>query len=46
MDLHDKLWNEFMQQLKEKGIIFSKGVVQDATFITANPGMTQSGMGR
>ena len=44
MDLHDKLWNEFMHQLKEKGIIFSKGTIQDATFITANPGMTQSGM--
>lgn len=44
MDLHDKLWEEFMQQLKEKGITFSKGVVQDATFITANPGMTNSGM--
>ena len=44
LDLHDKLWNEFMQQLKQKGIIFSKGTIQDATFITANPGMTQSGM--
>ena len=44
MDLHDKLWDEFMHQLKEKGIIFSKGTIQDATFITANPGMTQSGM--
>ncbi len=44
MDLHDNLWNEFMQQLREKGIIFSKGTIQDATFITANPGMTQSGM--
>lgn len=44
MDLHDKLWDEFMHQLKEKGIIFSKGTIQDATFITANPGMTDSGM--
>lgn len=44
LDLHDKLWDEFMHQLKEKGIIFSKGTIQDATFITANPGMTNSGM--
>src|SRR3989339_729926 len=44
LDLHDKLWDEFMHQLKEKGIIFSKGTIQDATFITANPGMTESGM--
>jgi len=44
-DLHDKIWNELNRQLEKKGIQYSKGVIQDATFITANPGKTNSGMG-
>lgn len=40
--LHDKVWNELNRQLEEKGIHYSKGVIQDATFITANPGKTNS----
>ena len=41
-DLHDVLWDEFFSQLKKKDIELSKGVIQDATFITANPGKTNS----
>jgi len=41
-DLHDAIWNELNRQLEKKGIQFSKGVIQDATFITANPGKTNS----
>jgi IS5 family transposase len=41
-DLHDKVWNELNRQIENKGIIYSKGVIQDATFITANPGKTNS----
>lgn len=41
-DLHDVLWNELNRQIAEKRIQFSKGVIQDATFITANPGKTNS----
>lgn len=42
LNLHDKLWNELNRQIAEKGIELSKGVIQDATFITANPGKTNS----
>ena len=41
-DLHDALWNELNRQIQEKGIQYSKGVIQDASFITANPGKTNS----
>jgi len=35
----DKLvWEELQRQLDEKGLKVKKGVVQDATFITADPG--------
>ncbi len=40
----DKIWSEMKRQMEEKGIKFSKGVIQDATFVTANPGKTNSGM--
>lgn len=42
LNLHDKLWDELERQIEEKGIQFSKGVIQDATFITADPGKTNS----
>lgn len=42
LNLHDKLWGELNRQIAEKGIQLSKGVIQDATFITANPGKTNS----
>ena len=41
-NLHDSLWDELFYQMEQKGIQFSKGVIQDATFITANPGKTNS----
>lgn len=40
----DKIWDELERQMAAKGIQFSKGVIQDATFIAANPGKTNSGM--
>ena len=33
-----EVWEELQQQLDEKGLNVKKGVVQDATFITADPG--------
>lgn len=43
-NLTDLVWDELKRQMKEKGIVFSEGKVQDATFIVAPPGKTQSGM--
>lgn len=40
--LDDAIWNELNRQIQEKGIQYSKGVIQDASFITANPGKTNS----
>lgn len=40
----DKIWDEIQKQLKEKNISFEKGVIQDAIFIEADPGKTNSGM--
>jgi len=42
--LIDKIWTELKRQMGEKGIKFSKGVIQDATFVEAPPGKTNSGM--
>lgn len=41
--VEEKLWRELQKQMDVKGIEFSKGVIQDASFIEANPGKTQSG---
>src|SRR3990167_2455762 len=41
-NLHDVLWNELNRQIQDKGIQYSKGVIQDASFITANPGKTNT----
>ena len=43
-DIMDEIWNELKRQMQEKGIRFSKGVIQDATFVQAPPGKTNSGM--
>lgn len=43
-NLTDRVWDELKRQMKEKGITFSEGKVQDATFIVAPPGKTNSGM--
>ena len=40
----DDIWNELKRQMKEKGIKFSKGVIQDASFVVAPPGKTNSTM--
>ncbi len=40
----DNIWQDIEDQMREKGIRFSKGVIQDAQFITADPGKTNSGM--
>jgi IS5 family transposase len=32
------IWNELQRQLEVKGLKIRKGVIQDATFITADPG--------
>ncbi len=33
-----EIWNELQKQLKSKGLVVKRGTVQDATFITADPG--------
>lgn len=43
-DIIDNVWQDIEEQMKEKGIKFSKGVIQDAQFVTADPGKTNSGM--
>lgn len=40
----DQIWDEFHRQIREKGIQVKKGVIQDATFIVADPGKKRSGM--
>src|SRR3989344_1125413 len=42
--LTDKIWDELQRQIKEKNISVEKGVIQDAVFIIAEPGKTNSGM--
>src|SRR3990167_6189143 len=43
-NITDKIWDELQRQIKEKNITIEKGVIQDATFIVAEPGKTNSGM--
>ena len=43
-DTIDKIWGELQNQIKEKNIVVEKGVIQDASFIIAEPGKTDSGM--
>lgn len=43
-DTLENIWNELKVQLELKGIKFNKGVIQDAKFIHADPGKTNSGM--
>ena len=38
------IWSELQNQIKSKGIVIEKGMIQDAKFITADPGKTNSGM--
>ena len=34
----DELWTDFQQQIDARGLKIRRGVIQDATFITADPG--------
>ena len=43
-DLHDKIWDELHVQMQKKGRTYAKGIIQDASIITSNPGKTNSGM--
>jgi IS5 family transposase len=38
------IWEELQKQIDEKHIKIDKGVIQDATFVEADPGKTNSGM--
>lgn len=40
----DKLWVEQQRQLAQHNIIVKEGKIQDATFVQADPGKTNSGM--
>jgi IS5 family transposase len=40
------IWTELQRQLDEKGLKIRKGVIQDATFITADPGHATAGTSR
>lgn len=40
----DEIWDELHRQMEERGIKTTKGKMQDAAFIVAAPGKTNSGM--
>lgn len=42
----EAIWEEFVNQLKAKGYEIKKGVIQDATFITSDPGHAKSDVPR
>ena len=42
--LIDHIWEELQGQIKNNGIEVKKGVIQDASFIIADPGKKNSGM--
>ena len=39
---YEDLWKELQMQLDEKGFIVKKGTIQDATFITSDPGQKRN----
>jgi IS5 family transposase len=41
-DRYEDLWKELQMQLDEKGFIVKKGTIQDATFITSDPGQKRN----
>jgi len=43
-DIVDQIWQELQQQITAKNVRIEKGVIQDASFIHADPGKTNSGM--
>ena len=44
-DRYEDLWKELQMQLDEKGFIVKKGTIQDATFITSDPGKKRNKKG-
>ncbi|MDD2836663.1 MAG: IS5 family transposase [Methanothrix sp.] len=42
----EAIWDEFVNQLKAKGYEVKKGVIQDATFLTSDPGHAKSDVPR
>jgi IS5 family transposase len=42
----EAIWEEFLNQLKAKGYEVKKGIIQDATFITSDPGHAKSDVPR
>jgi IS5 family transposase len=45
-DKLEAIWDEFVNQLRAKGYDVKKGVIQDATFITSDPGHAKSDVPR
>lgn len=43
-NIFDKIWEEIQNQIENNNIKIEKGYIQDATFIEADPGKTNSGM--
>ena len=43
---YEAIWEEFLNQLKSNGYEVKKGVIQDATFITSDPGHAKSDVPR
>ena len=43
-DTIDKIWAELQRQISQKNLTIEKGSIQDARFIQADPGKTNSGM--
>jgi len=44
LQLEKKIWDELQRQISSRNLKVKKGVIQDATFVTADPGMTRSGL--
>lgn len=43
-NLIEDIWSELQRQISDRGVKIEKGVIQDAKFITADPGKKNSGM--
>lgn len=43
-DTIDKIWSELQRQINQKNLKIEKGAIQDARFIQADPGKTNSGL--
>jgi len=43
-DLAERIWEELQRQIETRNLLVKEGVIQDARFIHADPGKTNSGM--